>query len=145
MESTADQVRSYEAENDIVGSLTSGMPINPNLEHLTLSETVLKYLDDPVLSQLKPIADQIIATNSLNDHKANYYKATIDQIILRIKILSDEDNILPHNKLEVARFYLHNLIDGSVQGFRARLATETTRRYISQNDTRPEKRSWWPF
>ena len=144
----ADNIREiakgYEEEVALHEGLNSTPMINSSLAHLTLSEKIMKFLEeDPITAPLVPLADQVCATNYLDDRGVVLNKALIDSAILHIKIFGNEDNHLGQARLRTARHYLHQLIDGCHRGYRGRLATEmrSTRRIETANLS-PDNRRW---
>ena len=61
------------------------VPVNFNLAHLSLSGTVMRFFgSDKTLEDFKPLADQIMATNNLDDRGIRVYKNIIDSIIIKV-------------------------------------------------------------
>lgn len=142
-EELGEIVEGYEKEAAFHESMTSTPMINSSLAHLTLSEIIMEFMNsDPLLATLVPLADQICATNYLDDRGVALHKAMIDSAILHIKIYGDEDDQTGHAKLRTARQYLHSLIDGCRKGYRGRLATEIRRTIRTETGESPEKRRW---
>ena len=117
------------------------MPVNFNLAHLSLSGTVMRFLgSDKILEDFKPLADQIMATNSLDDRNIRIYKNMFDSMILERSMrggLTKEQ----HGKLDTARLYMHQLIDGCRKGYRGALVTELRRVYkVDRNDEVQERK-----
>jgi hypothetical protein len=111
------------------------------MNHLTLSKVVMDFLDESqVTRQLKPLADQIVATNRLDEIGIVRFKFEVDLAIARIKMWSYEDYQPDHARLKVAQTYLHQLVDGCKGGYRGKLATEIRRVYRSES---PEKKRRW--
>ena len=133
----------YEKEAAFHESMTSSPMINTSLAHLTLSEEIMEFLkEDPLLKSLVPLADQICATNYLDDRGVALHKAMIDSAVLHLKIYGDEDDQAGHANLRTARQYLHSLADGCRKGYRGRLATEIRRTIRTETGESPEKRRW---
>ena len=116
---------------------------NFNLSHLSLSNTVIKYLDaDPILKDFKPLADQIMATNNLDDRNIRIYKNTFDSMILE-RTMQGGLTRDQHRKLDVARIYLHQIIDGCRKGYRGALVTELRRVYRTERGEQPQEKKGW--
>jgi len=132
--------------NQAVGEDLSGVrpqiPIDYNLGHLTLSDTILTYIDNnTILAPLKPLADQIFGTAKLDRRAVAGYKMKIKRIIIRIKMDLDEDNPTEHHVLRVAETYLNSYIESCLDGYRGKLATEIRRVFRQERDD-PDKRRW---
>lgn len=137
-------VEGYEKEVALQNALNSAPMVNTSLAHLTLSEEIMEFLrEDEITKTLVPLADQICATNYLDDRGVALHKAMIDSAILHIKIYGDEDDQRGQGNLRVARMYLHQLIDGCKKGYRGRLATEIRRTIRTESESQsPDKRRW---
>lgn len=117
-------------------------PVDFNMGHLTLSDTMLSYIDQqPILAPLKPLTDQIFGTAYLDRWGVYSYKMKVKRIILRIKTEIDEDNPEEHHALRVIETYLNSYIESCLGGYRGKLATEIRRIYKQENEA-PEKRRW---
>ena len=117
------------------------MPVNFNLAHLSLSSTVMRFLgSDKILEDFKPLADQLMATNNLDDRNIRIYKNMFDSMIIERSMrggLSKEQ----HGKLDTARLYMHQLIDGCRKGYRGALVTELRRVYkVDRSDETQERK-----
>jgi len=122
-------------------------PVTPNLIHLTISSTALEFFEKhDELKDLKPLVDQIVATNHFDWNEREYYKYLVDDVILTMLMKGYGDTIEESKIIDIARTYLHQLIDGCKGGYRGRLATEIRRTY-SRSETgqsqQPKRR--WPF
>ena len=118
------------------------LPIDYNLGHLTLSDTMLTYIDTHmILHPLKPLADQIFGTANLDKRAIAGYKMKIKRIIIRIKMDLNEDNPTEHHVLRVAETYLNSYVESCLDGYRGKLATEI-RRVFRQEREDPGKRRW---
>ena len=143
VEELDDIVEGYEKEAAFHEALDSTPMINTSLVHLTLSHEIMEFLkSDDLLKSLVPLADQICATNYLDDRGVALHKAMIDSAILHLKIYGDEDNQMGHANLRTARQYLHSLADGCRKGYRGRLATEMRRTIKTEKGGSPERRGW---
>ena len=120
----------------------SELPVNWNLSHLTLSDIAQEFFkSDPRLRDLGILGDQIIATNYLDQVRVNFYKASIDELMLTEMINSDEADPV-HGRLEKGGLYLQAVIDGSYLGYRGKLATEVRRSYRVEEDEKETDRRW---
>ena len=139
-----DIAAGYERDGAVHEALNSTPMVNSSLAHLTLSEKIMEFLEEEDITKtLVPLADQICATNWLDERGVALNKAMVDSAILHIKIFGNEDDHSGQARLRTARHYLHQLLDGCLKGYRGRLATEmrSTRR-IETESLSPEKRRW---
>lgn len=135
-------VQGHDQQRDLQRDLQQQIPVPYSLLHLTLSDTAMEFFSsNPNLSSLKPLADQIISTNYLNDQGVLLYKALVDSIIIKKKLQSNEDDQDGYATLDTVRIYLHALIEGCKGGYRGRLVTEMKRVYSAERKE-PEKRRW---
>ena len=140
------QVRSAEVRRDISSDMQSRTPVDYNLALLTESEEFIEFLDEhPLTHNLVPLADAIMATNKLNAWNSQYYKARVDSMIIKAKIMSNEDEMPASQRLDVAQMRLHALIERSIGGYGGDLATVKRSQYNLGSKDTPQKRSWWPF
>ncbi len=137
-----DVVQSHDQQRDLQRDLKQQIPVPYSLLHLTLSDTAMEFFSrNPNLHSLKPLADQIISTNYLNDQGVLLYKALVDSMIIKKKLQSNEDDQDGYATLDTARIYLHALIEGCKGGYRGRLVTEMKRVYSAESKE-PKKRKW---
>ena len=123
VDDNADKQRDYAREQ-------RARETNWNLSHLTLSHTALEFFaNDPNLHDLLPLADQICATNSLDYRGIELYRCMISSKILEKMAWADEDDETGFGNLDTARTYLFMLLDGTLDGYRGRLATVLKREY----------------
>ncbi len=144
MSDVGEIAEGYDQKSDFYGDMGGAPLVSSNLSHLTLSETIMEFMKkEPLLHPLIPLADQICATNLLDERGIALHKAMVDSAILRIKIYGDEDNQTGQAYLNTARIYLHQLIDGCLDGYRGRIATEVRRHYTTETmQHSPQKRRW---
>lgn len=141
-----EQVKAYEVKRDVASNIDSRPPADYNLSLLTESEEFVDFLDEhPLTQNLMPLADAIMATNKLNEWTAQYYKARVDSMIIKAKIMSNEDEMPASQRLDVAQMRLHALIERSIGGYGGDLATVKRSRYDVGGKEPPQKRGWWPF
>ena len=134
----------YEREVAVHESLNSGPVANSSLVHLTLSDKAMEFLEkNDITRSLVPLADQICATNKLDDRGIALNKAMVDSAILHIKIFGDEDDQTGHGDLRTARIYLHQLIEGCKNGYRGALATESRRLIRTRSESSSEEKRGW--
>lgn len=140
-----DTDEKYDTESDFLGDRSRDTPVNENLHHLTLSDLALEFLENyPSLSVLKPLVDQITATNYLDWNGAEYYKYYVDHMICTLQIGGFGESFEEYTAVDTIRSYLHQLIDGCKGGYRGRLATEIRRVYSRPSNQPPQKKRW-PF
>ena len=114
-----------------------------NLNHLTLSETALKFFsEDKMLRNLLPLVDQICATNWVDERGRDLYRSMIMSQIIELQMWSDEDDDEGFIRLNTAKQYLFTLLDGCLEGYRGRMATELKRTYRTENSEPSKKRRW---
>jgi len=116
------------------------MPTNFNLRHLSLSETVMKFFltDKDLLADFMPLADQIMATNCLVERDIRIYKNIFDSMIIERSMRGGLSR-RQHGKLDTARLYMHQLIDGCRKGYRGALVTERVYK-VNRNDETQERK-----
>jgi len=140
------QVKDHEVGRDISANIQSRPPADYNLSLLTESEEFIAFLDEHSLTRnLVPLADAIMATNKLSLWTSQYYKARVDSMIIKAKIMSNEDEMPASQRLDVAQMRLHALIERSIGGYGGDLATVKRSRYDLGSKEPSQKRSWWPF
>ncbi len=133
--------RKHDFKADYNKDYYQDLPVNFDLNHLTLSETALKFfMEDDNLKLLLPLVDQISATNILDQRGIDLYRSMISSQIYTLMMVIDEDDDSAFIKLNTARQYLFNLIDGCYKGYRGRLATETKRVYRTESSGDQKKR-----
>ena len=104
-----------------------------NVFHLSLSKVALRFFSKHnVLRDFKPLVDQISATNHLDRNEREYYKYMVDGQILELYKDGYGDHPDESRVINVARQYMHSLIDGCKGGYRGRLVTEVRRVYRSE-------------
>ena len=142
-QSVAQKVMQAEMNQDAGKDLQPSMPIDYNLGHLTLSKTIMEYIDahSALLGPLKPLGDQVFGTTYLDRQGIFSYKLKIKRIILRIKTDLNEDDTTEHHVLRVIQTYLNAYIESCYMGYRGKLATEIRRTYKMEQET-PERRRW---
>ena len=140
------QVKDHEVGRDISANIQSRPPADYNLSLLTESEEFIAFLDEHSLTRnLVSLADAIMATNKLSLWTSQYYKARVDSMIIKAKIMSNEDEMPASQRLDVAQMRLHALIERSIGGYGGDLATVKRSRYDLGSKEPSQKRSWWPF
>jgi len=138
----AEKHQMNQALGEDLAGVRPQIPIDYNLGHLTLSDTMLTYIDaHDILHPLKPLADQIFGTANLDKRAIAGYKMKIKRIIIRIKMDLDEDNPTEHHVLRVAETYLNSYVESCLDGYRGKLATEI-RRVFKQEREDPNRRRW---
>lgn len=143
VENLVEAEKSYDQRRDLLENMDSNPEVTSNLSHLTLSETVMEYIDDnPILEPLRPLCDQIMATGSYSEREVRLYQNMIDAMIIRFKINADEDDQSGYECLDVIKLYLQQFISGCGGGFRAGMATESRRRSSYEVVEPPQKRRW---
>jgi len=135
--------REHQYKSDLEDDFN--LPVSWALDHLTHSKVALSFFNKhQVLHDLKPIADQIMATNYLDWRGAEYYKFLVDGIILNLMASGYGNSQYETRVLDVARTYLHQLIDGCKGGYRGRLATEIRRVFRTEiNQPIPGKKGFF--
>ena len=135
--------KSHDFKNDYNKDYYQDLPVNFDLNHLTLSETALEFFsEDEYLKLLVPLVDQISATNILDERGIDLYRNMISLQINTLMFTIDEDDDDAFIRLNTAKQYLFNLIDGCYKGYRGRLATETKRVYRTETGGEGKKRKW---
>ena len=119
------------------------VPVEWNLHWLSMSKEALKFFDShEVLRNFKPLIDQITSTNWLDWNGCEYYKYMVDGLILNLNVAGygniQEEQLI----INVARAYMHQLIDGCKGGYRGKLATEVKRTYRMESGQQQGKRGW---
>lgn len=138
----AEKHQMNQALGEDLAGVRPQIPIDYNLGHLTLSDTMLTYIDaHDILHPLKPLADQIFGTANLDKRAIAGYKMKIKRVIIRIKMDLDEDNPTEHHVLRVAETYLNSYVESCLDGYRGKLATEI-RRVFKQEREDPNRRRW---
>ena len=119
-------------------------PVEWNLHHLTISKQALKFFDrHVVLHNFKPLVDQITATNHLDWNGCEYYKYMVDGLLLNLNIAGFGNTQEEQSVINIARTYMHQVIDGCKGGYRGKLATEIKRTYRMDSGQSQEKRGWF--
>jgi len=112
-----------------------------NVFHLSVSKTALKFFSrHEVLRDFKPLVDQISATNHLDRNEREYYKYMVDGQIMELYKDGYGDHPEESRVINVARQYMHNLIDGCKGGYRGKLVTEVRRVYRSERSEGDNKK-----
>jgi hypothetical protein len=134
-----DQIEYYDNQRD----LSQQLPTNWNLAHLTSSRTALIFfLSDPLLADLVPLVDQIVATNKIDERGRELYRCMISSQINEMMLWADEDDDSSFAKINTARLYLFMLIDGMKDGYRGKLATELRRVLRREVNPQPQRREF---
>jgi len=119
------------------------LPVEWNLHHLTISKEALKFFHKHrVLHDFKPLIDQITSTNWLDWNGCEYYKYMVDGLILNLSVAGYGNTQDEQLVMNVARAYMHQLIDGCKGGYRGKLATEVKRTYRMESGQQQGKRGW---
>ena len=135
--------KAHDFKGDYNKDYYQDLPVNFDLNHLTLSETAMEFFDsDERLKLLLPLVDQVSATNILDDRGIDLYRSMVSSQIYTLMMTIDEDDDEAFIKLNTGRQYLFNLIDGCYKGYRGRLATETKRVYRTESSGEGKKRKW---
>ena len=130
-------------EGDYKKDYYQDLPVDFNLNHLTLSETALKFFsEDVMLRNLLPLVDQICATNWVDERGRDLYRSMIMSQIIELQMWSDEDDDEGFIRLNTAKQYLFTLLDGCLEGYRGRMATELKRTYRTETSEPSKKRRW---
>ena len=104
-----------------------------NVFHLSVSKVALNFFSKhKVLRDFKPLVDQISATNHLDRNEREYYKYMVDGQIMELYKDGYGDHPDESRVINIARQYMHNLIDGCKGGYRGKLVTEVRRVYRSE-------------
>ena len=104
-----------------------------NVFHLSVSKVALNFFSrHEVLRDFKPLVDQISATNHLDRNEREYYKYMVDGQIMELYKDGYGDHPDESRVINIARQYMHSLIDGCKGGYRGRLVTEVRRVYRSE-------------
>jgi len=119
------------------------VPVEWNLSWLSMSkEAMMFFSKHEVLHNFKPLIDQITSTNWLDWNGCEYYKYMVDGLILNLNVAGfgnvQEEQLI----INVARAYMHQLIDGCKGGYRGKLVTEVKRTYRMDSGGSQEKRGW---
>jgi len=118
------------------------LPVNFNLEHLTVSQEFKDLCDsDARLRDFKALGDQIASTNNIDPRRAEYYRRYVGELVQWALINTDEDDLDFQFKLEKVQFVLQQIIDGTIGGKRGKLATTIRREFIGDGDQKPQQ-SW---
>jgi len=143
--STPDFIRDEAISEDVranAGRLGRDSFVNYNLLHLTESDLLTRFFKQhPSLSTLHPLCDAIIATNSADKREILRNKYRIDVILLKHQVWTSEDSHQDHVALDVLRSYIHQILDGTYNGYRGKMVTEEVRRYESADRTE-RQRGW---
>jgi hypothetical protein len=116
------------------------LPVNFNLEHLTVSQEFKDLCDsDRRLSDFKAFGDQIASTNNIDPKRAEYYRRYVGELVQWTLINTDEDDLEFQFKLEKVQFVLQQIIDGTIGGKRGKLATTIRREFIGDGDAKPQQ------
>ena len=135
--------RRSDFEVDYGKDYSQELPVDFNLNHLTLSETALKFFsEDAQLSNLLPLIDQICSTNYIDERGRDLYRSMIMSQIIELQMWTDEDDDRGFIRLNTAKQYLFTLLDGCVDGYRGRMATELKRSYRMETSESTKKRRW---
>ena len=135
--------RQSDFEGDYRKDYYQDLPVDFNLNHLTLSETALRFFsEDRMLRNLLPLVDQICATNCVDERGRDLYRSMIMSQIIELQMWSDEDDDEGFIRLNTAKQYLFTLLDGCVGGYRGRMATELKRTYRTETSEPSKKRRW---
>ena len=125
---------------------TDGLMVDSRIVHLTpMSKAFLELMTKfPSFQLLKPLADQIQATNKLTRLQAENYRFDIDNELTLMSMygfFNTAEKAIARNTL---RFCLHGFIDGAIDGWRGKLVTEHTRKITTDTGSnRNEKRGWF--
>ena len=104
-----------------------------NVFHLSISKVALNFFSKhKVLRDFKPLVDQISATNYLDNREREYYKYMVDGQIMELYKDGYGDHPDESRVINIARQYMHNLIDGCKGGYRGKLVTEVRKVYRSE-------------
>lgn len=135
-----EQIEYYDNQRDQGQEL----PTNWNLAHLTSSRTAkIFFLSDPLLKDLVPLVDQIVATNRIDERGRDLYRCMISSQIAEMMLWADEDDDTSFAKINTARLYLFMLLDGMKDGYRGKLATELRRVLRREGSEKPRKRGFF--
>jgi len=116
------------------------LPVNFNLEHLTVSQEFKDLCDgDPRLKDYKALGDQIASTNNIDPRRAEYYRRYVGELIQWTLINTDEDDLDFQFKLEKVQFVLQQIIDGTIGGKRGKLATTIRREFIGDGEQKSQQ------
>jgi len=133
----------HDFEEDYKKDYYQDLPVDFNLNHLTLSETAIKFFsEDPQLENLVPLIDQICSTNCIDDRGRDLYRSMIMSQIIELQMWTDEDDDKGFIKINTAKQYLFILLDGCLDGYRGRMATELKRTYRTETSEPTKKRRW---
>lgn len=141
----SEDYRDIGQVHDVQRGLNVEVPVDYNMEHLTLSKTMQGFLNESKTTRiLKPLFDQIVATNYLDKVGTVRTKFKNDIVLLKQRVWTFEDFQPDQNRLNVAQSYMHQLIDSTEKGYRGRLATEIRRVYRAEQQPTSKKR-WGIF
>lgn len=148
----SDYERSHDIQRDwgedrVKEDFGRNQPVGWNTRHLTLSNTALSFFNQhKILHSFKLLVDQIMATNYFDWNQAEYYKNMVDSLVNDLYIAGEGDDPEDSKIINIARSYMHQIIDGCRGGYRGTLATETRRTYrtVREGENQPQRR-WGIF
>lgn len=113
-----------------------------NVHHLSISKVALQFFSrHDILWDFKPLVDQLSATNHLDWNEREYYKYMVDGLVLDLYTQGHGDNSREAKIINIARQYMHNIIDGCKGGYRGKLVTEARKVYRTESSIEtPPKR-----
>ena len=146
---STDNSKAKFAQNELEADFSSDyqedyeIPVEWNLHWLSMSKEALKFFHShEVLHNFKPLIDQITSTNWLDWNGCEYYKYMVDGLILNLNIAGFGNTQEEKSIIDIARAYLHQLIDGCKGGYRGKLVTEVKRTYRMDSGQTQERKGW---
>ena len=93
---------------------------------------------------LMPLADQVLATNWIDEQKARSLYLRIEDVFLQLELGGRLNTKEKWEASAVIRIYLHEVVNGAIKGRKGALITEKRRRITTDTGaSRPPKRGFF--